>query len=117
MSEKDKDEKPKKGRGGPRANSGRPLGSKNKISLATSQTVVEMLYNRTGRVYEDILIEDFLQARATNPGLTHRYHVLLSNKLMPDLQALEVTDAQDQIELRRQAFIDALTAMTNREKL
>lgn len=109
MSEKDN--KTKSNRGGARANAGRPAGSKNKISLATSQTVVEMLYNKTGQIYEEILIEDFLKARQTNDALAHKYHALLANKLMPDLQSIELTNSADEIEAKKQAFTEALAAM------
>ena len=107
----DKDNKEKSNRGGVRAGAGRPRGSKSKISLATSKTVVEMLYDKTGQIYEEILIEDFLKARASNEVLAHKYHALLANKLMPDLQSIELTDSADVIEAKKQAFTDALASM------
>lgn len=113
MSEKDiKNKSEKPGRGGAREGAGRPSGSKNKISLATSQTVVEMLYSKTGQVYEEMLVEDFLKARNTNDALAHKYHALLASKLMPDLQSIEITNPEDQIEARAAAFAEALAALS-----
>jgi hypothetical protein len=108
----EKDITKKSNLGGAREGAGRPKGSKNKISLATSQTVVEMLYDRTGQCYEEILIEDFLKARQTNDALAHKYHALLANKLMPDLQSVEITNPEDAIETRALVFAEALAALS-----
>lgn len=113
MNEKDIKDKSK--RGGAREGAGRPAGSKNKISLATSQTVVEMLYNKTGQVYEELLVEDFLKARSTNDALAHKYHALLASKLMPDLQSVEITSSEDAIEHRAQVFAEALASLAKKD--
>ena len=105
MSEKDTNQK--SNRGGARENSGRKAGSKNKISKATAMTVLEKLYDKTGMVYEDLLIDDFIQARIGDPALAHRYHQLLANKLMPDLNAIEI-DETSTVESRQAAFLKAL---------
>jgi len=105
--------KPKSNRGGHRPGAGRPLGSKNKINTATTETVLEMLYDKTGRVYEDLLLEDFLKARQTNDGLAHKYHSLLANKLMPDLNRIEVTDTEDGVAAKALAFQEALAKLVD----
>jgi hypothetical protein len=110
MSEKDN--KTKSNRGGARDGAGRPAGSKNKVSKATVQTVLDLLYDKTGRVYEDLLLEDFLQARVNNSNLAMKYHALLSNKLMPDLNSIELTNTELDVDLKAQAFADALAALT-----
>ena len=112
----DKAIKEKSNRGGAREGAGRPAGAKNKINKATIQTVIDKLYDRTGQCYEDLLLEDFLKARNSNDALAHKYHALLANKLMPDLNSVEVTDNEDAIESKKQAFVDALSAMTGLKK-
>lgn len=116
MSEKDN--KPKSKRGGAREGAGRPAGSKNKVNRATVQTVLDLLYDKTGHVYEDLLLEDFLAARNSNPNLAMKYHTLLSNKLMPDLNSVEVTSTEEDVDVKAQAFAEALAALsqTNRDK-
>lgn len=103
--------KAKSNRGGARPGAGRPIGSKNKISTATTETVLDMLYHKTGRVYEDLLLEDFLKARATNDSLAHKYHSLLANKLMPDLNRIELTQDEDTVTAKRATFAAALAAI------
>jgi hypothetical protein len=99
-------------RGGARPNSGRPAGSKNKINKATIQTVIDTLYDKTGRVYEDLLIEDFLKARMTSESLTLKYHYLLASKLMPNLSEVTVEEIGDQVDAKRAAFAEAIRALT-----
>ena len=98
-------------RGGAREGAGRPAGGKNKINKATIQTVLDKLYDRTGYCYEDLLIDDFLKARENNDALAHKYHMILANKLMPDLASIEVSDTESQVEEKRQAFADALSQL------
>lgn len=112
MSEKPIKEKSK--RGGRREGSGRPAGSKNKINKATITTVLEKLYDRTGQVYEDLLLEDFLAARKSNDALAHKYHTLLAGKLMPDLNAVEVQDNTEAVEAKQAAFAAALATLQKR---
>lgn len=95
-------------RGGARPNAGRKPGSKNKVDRATIQTVIDKLYDRTGQCYEDLLLEDFLRARTTNEALAHKYHSLLANKLMPDLNSVELTDSEDTITAKQRAFAEAI---------
>jgi len=106
----EKDMEQKSNHGGARSNAGRKPGSKNKISKATAMTVLEKLYDKTGMVYEDLLIDDFIQARIADPALAHRYHQLLANKLMPDLNAIEI-DETSTVESRQVAFLKALESI------
>lgn len=111
-TEKDTNDKPKiSSRGGPRPGSGRKPGSKNKINKATVQTVLEKLYDKTGQVYEDILLEDFIRARASNEQLAFKYHTLLTAKLMPDLSKVEVVDGESEREEKELAFREALESL------
>ena len=114
----DKDIKKESNRGGKRENAGRPSGSKNKVSTATAQTVVEMLYDKTGQIYEELLIEDFLKARATDSTLAHKYHSLLANKVMPTLTQADVKIEQsgDAVNAKAQAFAEALATLRDINK-
>jgi hypothetical protein len=105
--------KQKSNRGGHRPGAGRPPGSKNKINTATTETVLEMLYDKTGRVYEDLLLEDFLKARATNDALAHKYHHLLASKLMPDLNRIEINESEDSVAAKALAFQEALRKLAD----
>ena len=108
----EKDTKEKSKRGGARENAGRKPGSRNKISKATTETVLELLYDKTGQVYEELLLEDFLKARQSNDALAHKYHHLLASKLMPDLNRIQVDEGSDAIEAKKLAFAEALGKLT-----
>lgn len=100
--------KSKDGRGGLREGAGRKPGSKNKINKASTQTVVELMYDKTGLVYEELLVDDFLRSRVNgDTDKCFKYHQLLSNKLMPDLNHIEV-DETTTVESRQAAFLKAL---------
>lgn len=102
--------------GGARPGAGRPAGSKSKLNLAKAQTLVDLMYDRTGKVYEEILFEDFMNARENDRNLTHKYHALLANKLMPDLNHIEINDNTENIDAKEKAFSDALQALSNLHK-
>ena len=108
----EKDTKEKSKRGGARANAGRKPGSRNKLDTATTQTVLELLYDKTGQVYEELLLEDFLRARQSNDALAHKYHHLLASKLMPDLNRVEISNSTDEVDAKALAFQEALAKLT-----
>lgn len=106
----EKDIKAKSNRGGFREGAGRPAGSKNKISKASAQTVVDILYDKTGQIYEELLVEDFLASRFNGDAqLSHKYHTLLASKLMPTLNDLVVEHTGDDLDQKRTAFLEALS--------
>ena len=99
------------GHGGARAGAGRPKGSKDRVSVSSLLTALETKTN--GQTYEEILIEDFLTARLNNDGqLVQKYHNLISNKVMNTLNAIEVTESDDTVEAKKQAFMQALAKLT-----
>jgi hypothetical protein len=105
----------KSNRGGVRPGAGRPKGSKDQVSI---KSLLETLDKKTGgKDYEELLVEDFLQAR--NYGdtqLTLKYHNLILNKVMNSLAKIEVTDSKDAIEMKQQAFAEALAKLTGINK-
>lgn len=96
----------KSGRGGVRPGAGRPKGAKDRVTVTG---ILEALETRTGRSYEDILIEDFVTARVNGDSqLTHKYHTLLSNKFIANLNEITLEEVGDTVEAKKQAFIDAI---------
>jgi len=110
MEKKDKKAKTT-GHGGNRKGAGRPKGSRDQVSI---KALLDTLDRQTGgRDYEELLVEDFLQAR--NEGdkqTTLKYHNLILNKVMNSLAKIEVTDSKDAIEQKQAAFAEALAKLT-----
>lgn len=102
------------GRGGARAGSGRKAGGKNKITI---ESLLEKIQDCDGRAYEELLIEDFLKARKTSDSqLVIKYHNLILNKVLSTLNKVEVTESEDQVEQKQQAFAEALAKLTGFKK-
>lgn len=99
--------KPKSKPGGSRAGAGRKDGSKN---LITVQFLLQKLGEiQPGQGYEDLLIKDFMEARASNDKhLTYKYHQLILSKVMNSVARLEITDTTEQVEAKKLAFSKAL---------
>ena len=98
-------------KGGYRANAGRPKGSKDNVTI---KHLLENIYKQTsGKDYEELLIEDFLQARAQDDKQTViKYHNLILNKVMNTLTKIEINEPADVIAAKQQAFADALSKLT-----
>ena len=66
-----------------------------------------------GQNYEEILVRDFLDARAGHDKqLLVKYHNLILNKVMNSLAKIEVTDSADAIAAKQAAFAEALAKLT-----
>jgi hypothetical protein len=98
------------GHGGPRKGAGRPKGSRDQVSI---RALLDTLDRQTGgRDYEELLVEDFLQARIEgDKQTTLKYHNLILNKVMNSLAKIEVTDSKDAIEAKQAAFAEALAKL------
>ena len=106
---------PIKNRGGRRPGSGRKPGSTEQVTIGGLLETLKKQSN--GRNYEELLVEDFLQARSRNDSaLTVKYHNLILNKVMNSLAKIEVTDSQDAVEAKQQAFAEALAKLTGLNK-
>jgi hypothetical protein len=102
----------KKGRGGVRAGAGRPKGSRDKVTV---QGLLSALDTKSNASYEEILIEDFLAARAeSDKNLVLKYHNLLTNKLLATLNSVEIVDTEDQVAAKSAAFAAALSTLQKR---
>jgi hypothetical protein len=102
-------------KGGYRPNAGRPKGSKDNVTI---KHLLENIYNQTsGRDYEELLVEDFLQARNQNDKQTViKYHNLILSKVMNTLTKIEINESADQVEAKKLAFAEALAKLTGVQK-
>jgi len=111
---KDLEQKQKKVRGkhgGVRPGAGRPKGSKPQITIQDLLAQVHTQSN--GKDYEELLVQDFMAARAANDTqLMLKYHNLILNKVMNSLAKIEVNDSADAVEAKKAAFAEALARIT-----
>lgn len=107
-----KEKKTTKGQhGGARPGSGRPKGTRGEITV---KNLMEQVFKQSnGREYEELLVEDFMAARANNDTqLMVKYHHLILNKVMTTLARLELTEPTDAVEAKKAAFAAALAKLT-----
>jgi hypothetical protein len=78
---------------------------------------MERIKSQTGGIpYEDLLVNDFMAARLDgDTAAVLKYHQMLLNKVVADINEVKVTDANDEIESKRRAFMAALSKLTNRD--
>jgi hypothetical protein len=115
MSDLNQKETKKDGRGGVRPGAGRPKGSKDRITVSGILEALEQQTN--GRSYEDILIEDFIAARLIgDQHLVHKYHNLLSNKFIANLNEVLVENVGDAATDKESAFLAAMNSIININK-
>jgi hypothetical protein len=106
---------PLKKKGGAKPGAGRPKGSTEQVTIAG--LLATLKEQSKGKNYEDLLVEDFLQARNRGDSqLTVKYHNLILNKVMVHLAKIEVTEPQDAIEAKQLAFAEALAKLTGIKK-
>jgi hypothetical protein len=115
MSDFNQKQPKKDGRGGPRPGSGRPKGAKDRVSVSG---ILESLNNKTnGQSYEDILIEDFINARQDgDSNLVLKYHTLLANKFVANLNDIVIEDASESVKVKEMAFQQAISAIMSINK-
>lgn len=107
--------KPNGGRGGAKPGAGRPKGSTEQVTIAGLLNTLKE--QSKGKNYEELLVQDFLQARDRgDTQLTVKYHNLILNKVMVHLAKIEVTDSQENIENKQLAFAEALSKLTGLKK-
>lgn len=106
------DNSPYKGtRGGYRAGCGRKKGSRDQVSIRSLLSALDA--QTGGRDYEELLVEDFLQARNEgDKATTLKYHNLILNKVMNTLAKIEVTDSAEAVAAKQIAFTQALANLT-----
>ena len=93
-------------RGGARKGAGRPRGTRNKVTV---QDLLQAIDTQTGQGYEELLVADFIAARQGNDNhLVHKYHNLISGKILSTLATIEVTDSDDAVRTKQAAFAEAI---------
>ena len=106
---------PLKKKGGAQPGAGRPKGSTEQITISGLLQALKDKSN--GKNYEELLVDDFLQARNRGDSqLTVKYHNLILNKVMVAQARIEVAEPQDQIEAKQIAFAEALAKLTGLKK-
>ena len=104
-------EAPKRKFGGRQPGAGRPKGSKNAVTI--ENLLQQVAAKNNGRNYEELLVEDFMEARSNrDTQLMLKYHNLILNKVMNSLAKIEVTDSEDAVEAKKAAFAEALAKLT-----
>ena len=100
-------------RGGARPGSGRKKGVSSRITLEALMKSIDL---QLGHSYADQIAINYREAmlRGDYAGVRD-YDKVLLGKLVADRQAVEVTDvnAEDTVELKRQAFAEAVQALSN----
>lgn len=96
--------------GGARPGAGRKKGQTSKVS---AQALLETIEKRSGGLdYTELLVEDFLRARVQDDkNLAHKYHTLISNKVLADRLDIEVNEDEDTVTAKRATFAAALAAI------
>ena len=95
-------------RGGARKGAGRPKGSVDKVTIAGLLNEIEV---QSGRTYQEMLAQDFIEARSTDRGLAAKYHNLILNKVMATMSTVEITNSQDEVDAKQAAFTAALAKL------
>lgn len=99
--------------GGARPGAGRKPGGKN---LITIEGLLSQVHAQSKQEYEQLLIQDFLEARDSHDKqLLLKYHNLILNKVMNSLAKIEVTDSADAVEAKKLAFAEALAKLSGVE--
>ena len=100
----------KRKHGGARPGAGRKKGQTSKVS---AQALLEAIERRSGGLdYTELLVEDFLRARVQDDkNLAHKYHTLISNKVLADRLDIEVNEDEDMVTAKRATFAAALAAI------
>jgi len=96
--------------GGVQPGAGRPKGTHNKLS---AQSILDSLEQGLGKSFSEQLTDNYIQAIATgNRDLRLQYDKLFLSKVVADKVDVSVTNSEDVIAAKQQAFAEALKAMT-----
>ena len=98
------------GRGGYRPGAGRPRGTTTKLKIEDLLGTIETQLNMP---FAERVARNYIEAiqRGDAAGVRD-YDKILLGKLVADRQEVEVTNTQDAVEAKREAFADAVAALT-----
>jgi hypothetical protein len=104
-------------RGGARAGAGRPKGSS---ALITAATLIRAIEDRGARPFEELLAEGYIDSiEQNNRKLRIEYERLFLGKVLSDRVSVDVSESEDLLAAKKQAFAEALgklTGITNTTK-
>lgn len=102
----------KKKIGGAREGAGRPKGGTNKIS---AKELLETAEKVIGKPFIQSLLEGYQDTITENDRRTRVvYEKMIIDKIISDKQEVEITNPEEAIEVRAQAFAEALSALSSR---
>jgi len=100
-------------RGGARSGSGRPKGSTNKIKMEDLLAKIEL---HTGLDYAEQLALNYASAiDRSDWRMVNDYDKAFLNKVVADKQEVEITNPEETIEAKAQAFAEALMSLSTKE--
>ena len=101
-------------RGGARPGAGRPKGS---TALITARTLVEAIEQESGKPFEVMLAEGYVDAVHNGDHKTRlEYERMILGKVVSDRTAVEVTESEDTAAAKAEAFAQALLALNTQER-
>ena len=101
-------------RGGARPGAGRPKGS---TALITARTLVEAIEQESGKPFEVMLAEGYVDAVHNGDHKTRlEYERMILGKVVSDRTAVEVTESEDVAMAKAEAFAQALLALNTQER-
>lgn len=101
-------------RGGARPNAGRKAGGTNKI---TGATILEQVQQQLGRSYEEQLVENYMSCIAEQDrSMIHQYDKLFLSKVVADKVEVDMRVTEDQLEAKKQAFVEAMNALAAKDE-
>ena len=96
-------------RGGARPGAGRPKGS---TALITARTLVEAIEAESGKPFEQMLAEGYVDAVHNNDHKTRlEYERMILGKVVSDRTAVEVFESEDVATQKAEAFAQSLLAL------
>jgi len=104
-------ENQKPGRGGVRPGAGRPKGSTN---LITAATLLKAIEDRSGKPFEEHLADGYTNTILNDDKkMRIEYERMILGKVVAEKMAVEVSESEDAIEAKQQAFFEALETLKN----
>ena len=96
-------------RGGARIGAGRPKGS---TALITAATLVSAIEQKNNKPFEELLAEGYCNAILDGDKKTRlEYERMFLGKVVSDRVSVDVTESEDMIAAKKDAFTEALTTM------
>ena len=100
-------------RGGARPGAGRPKGS---TALVTARTLVEAIEAESGKPFEQMLAEGYVDAVTNNDSKTRlEYERMILGKVVSDRVAVETDESEATVQAKAQAFAEAIAALTQKD--